>query len=212
MSKSIPINQLPQQLTNNGLVTDQQKQIISQTQNAIKNSTMPQNTQFNNDINDDDDATIQEVLNSISSGTQQPSLKQTNEVKNFEQQNEKSSQNDDLLEQHKELLRANQILQQMNMNNNKINENENTLDNLIMNSGKTNNVLKTSIAGFTYDVKYAIIIFIIVVLIHFIPLDKYLAKYFSIEKIPYHLVLTRGLMAVILVLTTNKYILEKFVS
>jgi len=183
MSKSTPINQLQQPAPSMDVLE----------------SISPQN----NDIVDDDDATIQEVLNTISGPNNN---KQKQQQLPIFDNNEK---NQDLLEQHQQLLQANEILKKMNDQKEGSDPNVNaTLDNLIMNSNKTQNIIKNSIANFTGNVSDAILIMCIVIVIHFIPLHKYISKYFSIEKIPYNVIILRALLAVFLFFTINKLFLK----
>lgn len=76
MNKSTPLNQLPHpasavsaatgNMSAGGFVSEQQRQMISQAQQAAQNFALPQNTQPSNDVlNTDDDATVQEVLNQL---------------------------------------------------------------------------------------------------------------------------------------------------
>lgn len=67
MNKSTPLNQLPNHPASPAFMTDQQRQIVSQAQQAAQNFTLPQNTQASSDIInvDDDDATVQEVLQQL---------------------------------------------------------------------------------------------------------------------------------------------------
>lgn len=52
--------------TGGGFISEQQRQIVSQAQQAAQNFAMPQNTQPSTDVmNTDDDATVQEVLNQL---------------------------------------------------------------------------------------------------------------------------------------------------
>lgn len=182
MSKSTPINQL---------------------QPTISNIDVNDINEKNNDIVDDDDTTIQEVLNSISSSDNN---KKQQQLPIFDS-NEKNA---DLLEQHRQLLQANEILKQMNEqkpDNTQVNA---TLDNLIMNSNQTQSIIKDSIVNFAQDIKNAIVIFFVVIIIHFIPLHKYIARYFTIEKIPYHVIILRALMAVFFFIAINKFVLNKY--
>jgi hypothetical protein len=64
----------------------------------------------------------------------------------------------------------------------------------------------TSIAD---DVKFAAFIFILFVVVHFIPIDKFLLKYFSIDRIPYYDILLKGLVAFVAVIIFRKVFASK---
>lgn len=180
MSKSTPINQLQQPLPNIDLSSIEDK---------------------DNTIIDDDDATIQEVLSSI--GQSNNNKLQQDQLPVFDS-NDKNAL---LIEQQQQLIKANEILKQMNDQKMGVDKNVNsTLDNIIMNSNQTQNTIRRSIAKFTLDIKNAILIFCVVIIIHFIPLHKYISKYFSIDKIPYNIIILRGIMAVFFTVSINKWI------
>lgn len=64
----------------------------------------------------------------------------------------------------------------------------------------------TSIAD---DVKFAAFIFVLFVIVHFIPIDKFLLKYFSIDRIPYYDILLKGLVAFVAVIIFRKVFASK---
>jgi hypothetical protein len=70
MNRSTPISQLPSsQNTQEPFINDQQRQIVSQAQQAAQDFPLPQNTQLNHEISNDNDATVQEVLNQLNAAT-----------------------------------------------------------------------------------------------------------------------------------------------
>ena len=81
MNKSTPLSQLPSTPSQGNFVNDQQRQMITQAQQAIQTSTFPQNTQISSDIVNDDDPTIQEVLNQFNLPPSQPEIPNINYLK-----------------------------------------------------------------------------------------------------------------------------------
>lgn len=61
---------------------------------------------------------------------------------------------------------------------------------------------------FADDVKLALVVFVSVILAHFIPAASILNKYFAIDKIPYHDLIIRGLLCAILVVLLKKFVVK----
>jgi hypothetical protein len=200
MNKSTPINQLPlQQNPQNLFVNDQQRQIITQAQQAINNSTMPQNTQLSNEIISDDDNAIQDMLNNLNSSSQQPDLQYIQQQQQLQQQQD-------------EYLARISAMNNLNINQFAASPASQVYSNNLL-LQQQQHVPKTT-EGFvnqftqllTDDFKLAGIVFLVVIVVQFIPFHKYISKYIAIDKIPYHDVIFKGIMASLLVIIVNKLI------
>lgn len=224
MNKSTPLAQLPNTNTNTmqnqTFVTEQQKQYISQAQNAISNSHMPQNTQLSADIINDDDIVVQDILNQINASTDnsQQQFQQGSEPtpQQIQQMNQQIMMQQMAAQQHQQNMMAAQ--QQQNGNGMFIPPQSqqqamllaqlnsmgggNPYENIIQNSHPTE--FKDYLLLFADDLKLASLVFIIVILVHFVPLDKFLSRYFAIDKIPYHEVLLRAIMAALFIIIIKK--------
>lgn len=224
MNKSTPLAQLPNTNTNTmqnqTFVTEQQKQYISQAQNAISNSHMPQNTQLSADIINDDDIVVQDILNQINASTDnsQQQFQQGSEPtpQQIQQMNQQIMMQQMAAQQHQQNMMAAQ--QQQNGNGMFIPPQSqqqamllaqlnsmgggNPYENIIQNSHPTE--FKDYLLLFADDLKLASLVFIIDILVHFVPLDKFLSRYFAIDKIPYHEVLLRAIMAALFIIIIKK--------
>ena len=58
---------------------------------------------------------------------------------------------------------------------------------------------------FADDLKLGGLVFTIAVLVHFIPIDKYVSKYFNIQNIPYHDIILRSILIALLVVLIKKF-------
>jgi hypothetical protein len=58
---------------------------------------------------------------------------------------------------------------------------------------------------FADDLKLGGLVFTITILVHFIPVDKYVSKYFNIQNIPYHEVILRAIMIALFVVLIKKF-------
>ena len=197
MSKSTPINQLPtQSIPQTAFVNDQQRQMITQAQQAIGNSTMPQNTQISSEMLNEDDAVIQDMLNNLNT-QQEPSYVQQHQT--LQGQQMPQSQDD--------------LLRYAAMNNLNINQ--------LMGNGygptpyqavlqqpsvALGNVpiAKQFTTMITSEMKLVGFVFLAVVLVHFIPFHKIVSKYIALDKIPYHDVLIRASLAAMIVIIMKK--------
>jgi len=227
MNKSTPLAQLPNTnsnpMQNQTFVTDQQRQYINQAQNAISNSHMPQNTQLSADIINDDDIVVQDILNQINASTDNSSQQHNQQSGNeptpqqIQQINQQIMMQQLAAQQQQQNMIASQQ-QQQNGNNgmfipppsqqqamllSQLNSlGGNPYDNIIQNSHPTE--FKDYLLLFADDLKLASLVFIVVILVHFVPLDKFLSRYFAIDKIPYHEVLLRAIMAALLIIIIKK--------
>lgn len=203
MNKSTPISQLPN--TSQNFVNDQQKLMITQAQQAIQNSTFPQNTQISADITNDDDPTIQEVLNQFNNNNnEQAQLLAQAQVQaqlQLQAQAQAQAQMAQLQSQaaHEQ---ANQIYSQMQAQQQaqSININPQIIP-------PSSTILGGYITNFTNDIKLIIAIFVLYIVIEFLPIETVLGKYIAIDKIPYHKILLRALLFAGFFILLKKFIL-----
>ena len=186
MNKSTPISQLPAQTSagSTAFVNDQQRQMITQAQNAIQQSVLPQNTQISNDVINEDDAAIQDMLNNLSSQQEHTMPVSYNQSANAQE----------------ELMRL------AAMNNLNIHQ----LNSLMNNYGPQNSAPAQAApapvgfaSGLAYllasEVRLAGIVFIAVLAVQFVPFGRFVGKYVAIDKIPYSDVLLRAIIASLIV-------------
>lgn len=224
MNKSTPISQLPNVNQNQVFVNDQQRQFITQAQQAISNTTMPQNTQASSDIVNDDDMVVQDILNQInaSTGGEQNSDRAPNEhqinvnqlymqqqAAQQSQQAQQSPQGHFQMPPNMQMGNASggggippQLLYQMANSNFQIPEQLNNMMPHHLPSGPMD--YKSFMYYFADDLKLASLIFIATIIVHFIPLEKFIGRYIALDKIPYHEVLFRAIMISILVIIIKK--------
>lgn len=194
MNKSTPISQLPSQATNsnsqNAFVNDQQRQMITQAQNAISNSTLPQNTQISNDVIQEDDIAIQDMLNNLTS-QHEPMPQQSYGAPQTAQE---------------ELMR---LAAMNNLNMHQLNTLMNGYGPPPMAAGHApagsspSGYAQQFSSLFTKDLKLAAVVFFAVLLIQFLPISSIVGRYVAIEKIPYHDVLLRAMLAALLVVVVS---------
>ena len=199
MNKSTPISQLPNLNPQGNFINDQQRQMITQAQAAISQSTMPQNTQLSSDIINDDDPTIQEVLNQFNGAG---SSQKQEIAQNFVQQNHLQQQQ--LLAQ----LQAQQAQQ-------------NYIENMTQQMGAlppSNQIIPSSSAissevlsgymlNITDDLKAVALVFAIYVVVNFVPIESMITRYIALDKIPYHNIIIKALFAAILFMFLKKLII-----
>lgn len=192
MSKSTPLTQLPSQpmmpspssAPQQQFLNDQQKQMVTQAQQAQQTFTLPQNTQMSADVVMDDDATIQEVLNELNS-TQQPiPMPPMQDPMQFQQHIPQMTMNP---------------LQDINMltpSSNPSKEGESaSVQNEDAPVEKNDGIFHKLFTHFLKDVKLILILVLSYVLITFIPVQKFISNYFmSIERIPYSYVIVKAIL------------------
>lgn len=194
MNKSTPISQLPSAMqAQNTFVNDQQKQMIQNAQQAIQNINLPQNTQIQQDIVNDDDATIQEVLNHINSSQQQqqqvhhaPPPPTTHTMPDINYQMDQ------------------QMMIQNLMNQNMINQMQQPS---MSHQGGMSNI-DMFFHMFADDIKIALLILTLFILVNFIPVGSILGRYIAVDKIPYHDIILKGLLCAVLFILTKKFVLK----
>lgn len=201
MNKSTPISQLPNINSQGSFINDQQRQMITQAQNAIQNSTLPQNTQLSSDIINDDDPTIQEVLSQFNGSKQDmPS----NPNINYVQQNHLQQQQ--LLAQ----IQAQQQAQQAQ---------QNYIENMTQMSMPMNQIVPTGssistevfsnyMISITDDLKLVVLVFAIYIVVNFIPIENVISRYVALDKIPYNNIIIKAFFAAIIFMFLKKLILK----
>lgn len=202
MNKSTPLNQLPSAGAQTQFVNDQQRQFVTQAQQAIGNSPMPQNTQLSADVLNDDDAVVQDILNQINASTgggshtsgpmppssppahamRQPSLEQMMQPIAVPPMYMQPSMNFDTFMAQAAAAQA-QAQNQLQMNPPE---------------------MKDYLFKFTDDIKLAGLVFVIVLIVHFVPIDAFVGRYFAVDKIPYHKIILRASLAALLVVVIKK--------
>jgi hypothetical protein len=211
MNKSTPINQLPAMNNQGNFVNDQQRQMVMQAQSAVNALPMPQNTQVSSDMMNDDDATIQEVLNQINGGNgaqeadngvmRQPVM--TPQI--MTQQVTPQMVVQPLMAQGPPQPTFDQY-QQMNAFVGQFPPQPQPLVDPLQNSQDS------SIVGFVSsiaeDIKFGAFIFILFIVVHFIPIDKFLMRYFALDKIPYYDIILKALVAFVAVVLLRKLLIR----
>jgi hypothetical protein len=198
MNKSTPLSQLPSTPSQGNFVNDQQRQMITQAQQAIQTSTFPQNTQISADIINDDDPTIQEVLNQFNSPSPQPSLPENPNI-NYLQQQQVMAQMQQQQQQQQQLYAQMQQQQQ-------IDSILPQLQSQMVSPTLNNVIIKGYLTNLTDDIKLVALVFIIYIVVNFIPIESIISRYFSIDKIPYHQIILRALLAALLFMFLKKII------
>jgi hypothetical protein len=206
MNRSTPINNLPQ----NSFVNDQQRQIVMQAQQAITNMQLPQNTQLTQpsfEAPNDDDATIQEVLNQIQSSTQNTGESQTPQLQHPQQQQMPSipalPPQPPQYVQSQQDLSANQALQYLGQYPP---QPQQYIDGGLL-SGHVpyQNSMLSSITSVAHDVKLATFVFVLFILVQFVPVDKFLGRYIALDKIYYYHMIAQALIAFVAVIVFKKF-------
>lgn len=225
MNKSTPLNQLPSVGGQNVFVNEQQRQMVMQAQSAVNAIPIPQNTQIAVDGGNEDDATIQEVLNQIHGGgsggqvgADEPMM-MMNQMMNMDAPAPQTKQ-----PMMTPQIMAPQITPQMfpapmvqappqpqldpytqTQYMGQFPPQPQPIVDPLQNHGDG------SVLGFltaiAEDVKFASFIFILFIIVHFIPLDKFLMKYFALDKIPYYDVILKAVMAFVAVIVFKKFLL-----
>jgi len=194
MNKSTPISQLPSAMqAQNTFVNDQQKQMIQNAQQAIQNINLPQNTQIQQDIVNDDDATIQEVLNHINSSQHQ----QQQQVHHAPPPTTHSIPDTNYQMDQ-------QMMIQNLMNQNMMNQMQQP--SLSHQGGMSN--IDMFFHMFADDIKIALLILTLFILVNFIPVGSILGRYIAVDKIPYHDIILKGLLCAVMFILTKKFVLK----
>ena len=206
MNKSTPINQLPAIAQQQNLfVNDQQRHMVTQAQQAIGNSTLPQNTQLPSEVINEDDAAIQDMLNNLSSQQEAPQGAPPQYNPNIQIPQVQSPQ--------EELMR---IAAANNLNINQLNQ--------LMSGYGAPPSYASSMSGqfavsqpqgyakhlaglknvFSSELRLAGLVFVVVILVQFVPFHSYIGRYIAIDKIPYNEVVLRAIIASLVVVVFKK--------
>lgn len=224
MNKSTPINQLPMSNGQNTFVNEQQRQMVLQAQNAINNLPLPQNTQQTPDIVSEDDATIQDVLNQINGGSG-----------NHEGENGPMGMNMNMGHTLQQPAMPPQVMTpQMTpqMMSAPIMQQppQPTFDPYMMGMGngfmgqfppqpqvpvpaqskeaESDGSFLSFMSNIAEDVKLAAFVFVLFIAVNFVPAEKFLSRYFAIDKIPYYDIIVKALIAFIAVILLKKLIVR----
>jgi hypothetical protein len=222
-TKSTPINQLPMSNGQNTFVNEQQRQMVLQAQNAINNMSLPQNTQTSSDIVNEDDATIQDVLNQINGGTSMHDINDGSSIMNMQMNSmqQPSMPPQVMTPQMTPQVMSQPVIQKppqpsfeqyMGMGGymGQYPPQPQQLINLT-NHGQemeSDGSIISFISNITDDIKLAAFVFVLFIVVNFIPAEKYLSKYFAIDKIPYYDIIIKALIAFIVVIVMRKIILK----
>lgn len=206
MNKSTPISQLPTATSmSNTFMNDQQKQMAAQ----VNTMAMPQSTQVT-DMSTDDDATIQEVLNQVQNITQpqQPSMQMA-----MPSMQPSAMQMPMQMQQIQQMQQMEQMMPQPPYGMDPsmyMNPHGAQMPPLAAPSMANNYMgnLETFITTFADDIKIAGIIFMVIVTIHFVPINKFIGKYIALDKIPYHDILVKALIAAVLAIVIKKIVVK----
>lgn len=217
MNKSTPLNQLPSLNGQNTFVNEQQRHMVMQAQSAVNALPMPQNTQSSGDMTNDDDATIQEVLNQLHGGSdsqmvdvgmsQPPQQQQQPPMMPPQLMNQQISPQmmpqpvvqfqppKQVFDPYTQAQYTAQYPQQQ--------QTQDVYDPL---QTTEDNQPLSFLATIAEDVKFGAFIFILFVVVHFVPLDKFLMRYLALDRIPYYDVLLKAIMAFVVVVLSRKFL------
>jgi cation transport ATPase len=179
MSKSTPLSHLPQQTA----VVDAQDDIIA----------------------GDDDATIQDVLNQITGGggggdvlQQQRQYAKQQATATAQQQQQQQQQQHQQHQQHQQ--------QKMQYMQQPVVDSSAMLNTMMQQTTApaTGNIMNVLMFALTEDFKLASIIFAVYVSVQFIPITRFLERYFNLDKIPYSDILIKGALVAIAVMVVRK--------
>jgi uncharacterized membrane protein len=180
-------------------ITDQQKNMVANQQAAVGTMSLPQNTQ-GNDMLAEDESTIQEVLNSINaSQTMQPS----NQLPQQQQVQQPQFQN--TIPQSQPTMDQIDALMMQNMMQN-INSNNFGMPSAVplANFQNSSNSVEMFVNMFADDIKLAVMVGVVFIAVNFVPITSFLGKYVNIEKIPYHDIILKAVLAAVVVIAIKK--------
>ena len=200
MNKSTPLSQLPNATTQNTFINDQQRNMITQAQAAINTTTFPQNTQTSSDISsNDDDPAVQELLNHFNNNSnlmpQQMNNNNNIDVNQLQQQhNMQQMMYNQLVASHQQQQHQQQPLTSYTIDT--FSNNNKTCDD--------DSFFSTICNSFTDNIKLISFVFFIYIIVAFIPLDILIGRYIAIQKIPYHQIILKALLASIIFMFAKK--------
>jgi hypothetical protein len=204
MNKSTPIAQLPNSLPNGGFVNEQQRQFITQAQQAISSNThLPQNTQPSSDVANDDDLVVQDILNQINATVGAPQV--DNQQPTFTQQPLQMPQVLNQSQQpHQQGSVPNPVQQLYQLAQSQSNYDGSPLLFAQQQQLQHQFPLMDYFVNITDDLKLAGLVFFVVIVAHFVRIEDYVARYVAVDKIPYHQIILRAILAALLVLIVKK--------
>jgi hypothetical protein len=207
MNKSTPISQLSGgNTTANIFMTNQQAAVMPQnTQNNTQINT--QNNMQNNDMLAEDESTIQEVLNSINASQNMQT----------QQQQAPLQQQQTMQQQAAALLAAQSQFQQHVVP--PVQTMMDPIDALMMQNIANSNIANNSfgmphssssvemfVQLFADDIKFAFVVGVVFIAVNFVPITSFLGNYVNIEKIPYHDVILKAVLAAVVVIAIKKFL------
>jgi hypothetical protein len=164
--------------------------MITQAQQAISTSQMPQNTQLAPEIMNEDDAAIQDMLNNLNTGViQEPQQIPVHTQDELIQRLSANNVNVNTLMNGYGLPQTYSMPQQQQFVPVTPSFSAKTLTNLLQS-----------------EFKLVGLVFLVVIVVQFIPFHKYVGRYFSIDKIPYHDVILRAIVAALIVVIGKKLV------
>lgn len=223
MTKSTPLTQLPSMHTQQGFVNEQQRQMVLQAQQAVNAIPPPQNTQIQLDGINEDDITIQEVLNQLHANNNSNSNEENimnsmmgNNETPTPQSNQPMMTPQIMAPQITSQMMPNPMVQappqpqydryqQMQFMGALPPQPQPIVDPLLNDSDGS---FTTFVGNIAEDVKFAAFIFVLFIVVHFIPIDKFLMKYFALDKIPYYDIILKALLAFVVVILCRKLLLK----
>ena len=213
MNKSTPLNQLPNNpMMQTAFVNEQQRQMVTNAQQAVGSIQMPQNSQMQPDITDDD-AEIQEALNDVHAQLQQPPPRPPSMMApaTYITQPQQPPQQQEYFYQQQPQQPPQYYPAQQQLPNIPI---ENQADLMFMQgmnappppqavapppavpvSKQTSNMLMDIVTRFADDVKLAAIVAVVVFAVRFIPISAVLGKYIALDRIPYSNIILQAVIA-----------------
>jgi hypothetical protein len=201
MNKSTPISQLSGGNTPaNMFITEQQKNMVANQQAAVGTMSLPQNT-HGNDMLAEDESTIQEVLNSINaSQTMQPPSNQLPP----QQQPQYQPATQNTIPQSQATMDQIDALMMQNMN--MMHSNNFGMPSVpIANFQNSSSSVEMFVSLFADDIKLAVMVGVVFIAVNFVPITSFLGKYVNIEKIPYHDIILKSVLAAVVVVAIKKF-------
>lgn len=189
MSKSTPLNQLPNTTSTAVNVVGQQQpptynpNIDVQRQSAVQTFIMPQSTATSTDIQAESDATVQEALNMIA-----PQIPQT--------------------PQHIPTESIQMNMQPQNVSNQMMLPQDFMMPNeyqSLSDEPYTKNAL-SELVSINTDIRTMVIVMIVFVAVSILPVEKFIYNYVALDKIPYSQIAIKAVLAGIIFICINKII------
>lgn len=208
MNKSTPLSQLPNALQQQtSFVNDQQKQMVTSAQAAVQNIPIPQNTQIPPEIINDDDATIQEVLNQINAHKSNPNHQQDMMAPPPPSQNHNSMSQHMMMEPPSYgMMPPPPAFPSALYPPSMMSLQQQSAPTAASSAGGN---VEIFLNVFADDIKLASLVFAVFLAVHFLPVGSFLGRYIAIDRIPYHDVLLKGLLAAVVVILAKKMISPK---